>query len=270
MSLILCRPESVKHPFLMEDLGIHIYSSQELCYVIYHHPLLVMDHFIDERLLTFIQDELDMEFLSAKLIKWIKSGEGSDELLIVILQDCYYYNSAEIGKYKQQISVLRKKHPADYAKTKADYLFRLKQYGKAIAGYEKLVEYPKDNFVNDLFKGKVWNNLGSAYTRMFQFEKAYRCLEKAYDLTKEYAILQKLYYITLLNPIRSLDDRYQSLIDEETAQKWKDQMEEAYTASSQSEVLNGLEELFKKDPIKRMAGASEMVRRWKQEYRNMV
>ena len=39
MSLLLCRRERVKHPFYIEVLGIHIYSSQELCYVIYHHPL---------------------------------------------------------------------------------------------------------------------------------------------------------------------------------------------------------------------------------------
>lgn len=36
MSLILCRQEPVKIPLYIEDLGIHIYSSQELCYVIYN------------------------------------------------------------------------------------------------------------------------------------------------------------------------------------------------------------------------------------------
>ena len=43
MSLILCRQEPVKIPLYIEDLGIHIYSSQELCYVIYNNPLLVLE-----------------------------------------------------------------------------------------------------------------------------------------------------------------------------------------------------------------------------------
>ena len=43
MSLLLCRREFVKHPFYIEILGIYIYSSQELCYVICNHPLLVME-----------------------------------------------------------------------------------------------------------------------------------------------------------------------------------------------------------------------------------
>ena len=39
MSLILCRQEPVRHPFYIERLGVHIASSQELCYVIYQNPL---------------------------------------------------------------------------------------------------------------------------------------------------------------------------------------------------------------------------------------
>ena len=56
MSLILCRQEPVKIPLYIEDLGIHIYSSQELCYVIYNNPLLVLEDFIDSRLTEFLRD----------------------------------------------------------------------------------------------------------------------------------------------------------------------------------------------------------------------
>ena len=45
MSLLLCRLEPVQHPYYVEVLGIHIYSSQELCYIIYNNPLLVMEDF---------------------------------------------------------------------------------------------------------------------------------------------------------------------------------------------------------------------------------
>ena len=58
MSLILCRQEPVKIPLYIEDLGIHIYSSQELCYVIYNNPLLVLEDFIDKRLTEFLRSEL--------------------------------------------------------------------------------------------------------------------------------------------------------------------------------------------------------------------
>ena len=49
MSLRLCRSEKVKNPYYVSFLGVHLYSSQELAYVIYHYPLLVMDHLVDEK-----------------------------------------------------------------------------------------------------------------------------------------------------------------------------------------------------------------------------
>ena len=55
MSLILCRQEPVRHPFYIERLGVHIASSQELCYVIYQNPLLALDGFVDDRLIEFIR-----------------------------------------------------------------------------------------------------------------------------------------------------------------------------------------------------------------------
>ncbi len=45
MSLLLCRLEPVKHPFVVAELGVRLFSSQELCYVIYENPLLVMEDF---------------------------------------------------------------------------------------------------------------------------------------------------------------------------------------------------------------------------------
>ena len=72
MSLLLCRRERVKHPFYIEVLGIHIYSSQELCYVIYHHPLLVMNDFADASLFSFIKNELGLGFLAGRMEKLIK------------------------------------------------------------------------------------------------------------------------------------------------------------------------------------------------------
>lgn len=105
MSLLLCRQEDVRHPYYAENLGIHLYSSQELSYVIYHYPLLVLDGFVGDGLLDFLRDELNHGFLALKLERWLKSNEDPDECLIMILQECDYYNSAEISRYRQQLDI---------------------------------------------------------------------------------------------------------------------------------------------------------------------
>ena len=81
MSLLLCRRERVKHPFYIEVLGIHIYSSQELCYVIYHHPLLVMNDFADASLFSFIKNELGLGFFSWPYGKADRSRGKPEEAL---------------------------------------------------------------------------------------------------------------------------------------------------------------------------------------------
>ena len=67
MSVIVCRPEQVVHPYYVEGLGVNIHSSQEFCYAIYHHPMLFLDKFADQSVIDFIRDELGMGFLAARM-----------------------------------------------------------------------------------------------------------------------------------------------------------------------------------------------------------
>ena len=108
MSLILLPAGAGSTSFYIERLGIHIASSQELCYVIYQNPLLVLDGFVDDRLIEFIRSELGLSFLAGKLEAWQRSGESQDELPIVILQECCYYTAKEIAAYRQKLAAFRK------------------------------------------------------------------------------------------------------------------------------------------------------------------
>lgn len=269
MSVIVCRKEPVRHPYYIENLGIHIYSSQELCYVIYHHPLLTLDGFFNQGLLEFIREELDMGFTALKLERWQKSNENPDEMLPLFLQESNYYSTAEISKFRQRIIQLRKLPPAEYAKKKADYLFQYKQYGKAISGYAAILEEAGKS-VDDSFRGSIWHNLGTAYARVFQFSKALDAFDKAYGILKDLMILKKIYELTLLDPALGLKERYQSIVTGDLKAEWDADFAVATEKASESEALQTLEELFQRDSIRRMEGASKMVQDWKQEYRNMT
>lgn len=108
MSLILCRQEPVTVPLYIEDLGIHIYSSQELCYVIYNNPLLVLEGFIDKRLTEFLRSELRMPFLAERVEKWMDSHGATEEILYLILKECNYYTPKEQAAYRQTVNGLKK------------------------------------------------------------------------------------------------------------------------------------------------------------------
>lgn len=270
MSLWLCRQESVTHPYYIEALELHIHSSQELSYVIYNNPLLVLDGFVSEQLLVFLRDELNQGFLALKLERWLKSGENPDEALIVILQECDYYTVAEITKYRQLIANLRKLHPADFGKRKADELFDLRQYGKALKLYREMLQMPLDQVVDEAYFGRVWQNIGSCYARRFQLAEALEAYEKAYDKIGDQKELEQIYKLSLLDSRLALKSRYQLLINDESKVQWEQMLTEAREKAAASPEMEQLERLFGKDPVKRQAGMSRLLQQWKREYRGMV
>lgn len=270
MSLLLCRQEHVKRPYFMEAMGIHLYSSQELSYVIFNHPLLVLDGFVDERLLTFLREELNQGFLALKLERWLKSGENPDEALRIILQECDYYNMAEVGRFRQMAAALRKKHPAEFKKMKADELFSLRQYGRAVEIYKELLEYPQGDYVNDLFIGRIWNNLGSCYARMFHLDKAFEAYGNAYRKTEDEAVLERLYNLSRMDDRLVMSEDLAGEITEKKKKEWDKKLEKAREKARGSKQVKELESLFLKDQVKRQEGEAALVYRWKQEYRNMA
>jgi len=270
MSLYLCRQEPVKHPFYFEGLGVRLYSSQELCYVIYNNPLLVMDGFVDKNLIRFIRDDLDMAFLAARLEKWQLSGEDEDELLANILHECDYYNASEVSRFRQRLTAYRSLPAAEFLKEKADYLFSGKQYGKAVAEYRKIVELPKAARVDDAFQAKIYNNLGAAYARLFMTDKAYQAYQKSFDLMKSNEVLKRICHLARWNEGLKLNERFQALMTEELIQECESERKKAEELAAGADSLLELEKLFQKDPVKRFHGAVELVQKWKQEYRNIM
>lgn len=269
MSLILCRQEPVRHPYYIERLGIHIASSQELCYVLYNHPLLAMGDFVSDHLIEFIREELGLSFLAGKLETWKKSGEDPDELIFIILQECYYYTAKEIHKYRQKIQAYRRMNQAEFTKETADYYYSLKQYGTAIHYYEKILEDWRIKSLSDEFTAQVWSNMGAAYAGIFWFEKAMSAYDMAYNFHKSMDTLKKIYQLTLFNPELKLKDRYRALVTEERKEAWNREYEEAL-ADAAKEKEQEIETIFAKDPIRRTQAAANLVNQWKREYRKMI
>lgn len=270
MSLILCRQEPVRHPFYIERLGIHIASSQELCYVIYQNPLLVLDGFVDERLIEFIRLELGLSFLAGKLEAWQKSDESQDELPIIILQECLYYTSKEISAYRQKLASLRKMNAAEFRKETADYYFRLRQFGTAIYYYNRILEDWRVKSLSDDFTAKVWNNIGAAYAGIFWFEKAFTAYEMAYNFDKSPEILKHLYQLAIIDPKLELKERHASAMTPVQKENWKKELKEVTLSADKCENVRMVETMFDCNPVRRLESAGELLNSWKQEYRKML
>lgn len=270
MSLILCRQEPVTSPYYIEELGVHIYSSQELCYVIYNHPLLVMEDFVDGRLAEFLRAELRMPFLAERIDKWLDGRGPSDELLFLILQECAYYTPQEQARYRQMVTNLRKISVDEYAKRRADYHYSLGLYGKAISMYEKILETANEKHLSGEFKSRIWNNIASCYTKLFCYQKAMYAYDCAWNEKNEKMYLKRMYFLTLMEPELEVKERFKELIEQEDTGAWNKEAQEILKEAGESKEVEELRLLFSKDPIKRISGANDMINDWKYQYRKMI
>lgn len=82
--------------------------------------------------------------------------------------------------------------------------------------------------------------------------------------------MERIYSLKAMYPDLVLDERYQSIFQARDTKGWDEKIEAARKNSRESEAVRELDELFMKDPEKRMEGASRLVRQWKQEYRSMM
>ncbi len=270
MSLILCRQEPVTSPYYIEELGIHISSSQELCYVIYNHPMLVMEGFVDDGLAEFLRTELRMPFLAERVTRNMGAKGAADELLFLILQECAYYTPQEQARYRQLVSGLRKISDDEYAKRRADYHYSLGLYGRAISMYEKILETAKERHLSGEFQARVWNNIAACYTKLFCYQKAMYAYDCAWNEKADRVYLKRMYLLTKMEPGLEIKERFKELIENEDTSGWDAKavkvMEDAAGAAS----VVRLNQLFEKDPIKRIVGAGELINDWKCLYRKMI
>lgn len=269
MSVMICGQKRAERPYYLEGLGVNIYTCQEFCYAVYHHPLLFMDGAMNQSLVNYIRDEFDMGFVAARLEQRMKGGEKQEDLLLFFMQECDYYTAAELNRLRQTFQSFKRMTAFEYAKKRADYLAQFKQYGRAIAGYEEILE-EQGGLADDLSASRVLNNLGACYARIFQFKKAMDAYCRAYEKKRDPDILKKMYHLTLLDPGVFLRERYQPMMTGELMEGWKKEFEGAKEAAKGSEQVRKIRDLFERDPENRLKAAEKLVEEWKQEYRGMA
>ena len=270
MSLILCSKQKVERPFVVEELGVKLYSAQELCYVIRHNPFLLRDGLIDDRLVSFLVEDLDMALLGARVKKGLENGAGAEELALVILGEVHYHTQAELSKFKEELAGLSRLHPAEYAKQKADYFCGRRRYGKAIDGYREILDANRDGYMDNSFMARIHNNLATAYVGLFQFQNAMAELHSAYELCQDRKYLKAMYLLSLLEPSIQMESELLSGMTSSETEGWKKRLEEWRQEVLLGDQSKQVEETFEKDSIRRVGAAKEIIGQWKAEYRRMV
>lgn len=281
MSLLLCKKEA-ETPFYSEKLDIRLWSMQELCYVIYNHPLLAAGDLAGEELCKWLREELAQGFLAAR-IEQIRAAakaedrDPSDEILMAILRDCNYYSPAEIDACQRRLSAYQNCPPEDRAHAEGVSLFKLRRYRMAEEHFREEAELlseragkaqpGREREAVQKRRANVCCDLAVIKARLFENEAARKLLSDADKLSESGRAARLRYYLRDAEDSAVGNDA-DGLTDEERSELDR-RREEVRMHVLSGRRLKELNAMFEQDPVKREAACAEQLRKWKKEYRRM-
>ena len=181
MNLILCQGETAKTPFILKNPEIKIYTYEELCYLILKYPEEMSDYIADEALFEWINTSLWLGKLASSLMKLSAESAALSRFAIAILSYGGYPSNADVNYALTVIRKLENISPKERDKMRADKMAEEGKCFAAISLYRRIID--KCEFEERPLLGKLWHNMGSCYAKMFIFETARACYEKAFHFS---------------------------------------------------------------------------------------
>ncbi len=271
--LLFCHAPIAALPYYIEELGINIYSMEELCYFIAGNVFLLDDSFMNEELCTWIEKQMGAYKLAENLRNVIHAGRRLSVFVDLILEDTCYYSKAEIDNIVSVLEQLEQKTGFECSKMRADQLMEKEKYLAAIYAYRKLLESEEAKETDALLKGNVWHNLGTAYARLFLFGEAAACYENAYELNQTYeSVREALSCYCYMDDEEKLQQKCaQYYIDEHAIENLKKDQKDAKEDARIKEFDQRLEKiqsmLTEGQKIEAKDALNDIIFNWKEEYR---
>ena len=260
MGLILCEKNSVENPLYIDDLGLNIYSLEELCHVIYTYPYTSLDGLVNDRFNSFVYNELSLPV----------HGENNDDLLISILNFSDYYSSPEVEKFKQIMHDIRKLPRCDFYKNKGDYLFSSGKFGKAKISYDTSLKEASYQNMDAAVYGVIYNCIGACSANMFDYDSAFDAYTKAFSYLQEISILKSIYFLAKQQPVIDKREKYLEYLNDRVEQDWDQEYENVLTESYSCKAIEDFDSGLDTDSIKKKQYIAENIEKLKLRYRLMV
>ncbi len=196
--LMLCTMQAQK-PYFIKEINKNIYSVEELSYYLYNYLYLVEEKFFSDALIDYLAETLEQKSIADGLKHLADRGGNLGEKISFVVKNSGYYSSKEVEELERHLVMLNSKSSAERVKAKADLLMNNHKYNLAIVFYRNILNKGRSNELGDEFYGDVYNNLGVAYTRMFEYATAAACFRSAYKLSSNIRTLENMIKADLMD-----------------------------------------------------------------------
>ena len=179
--IILCRAREAKQPLVVKDIGLKIYTLEELCYFIYNNIYFISIDFFDDDFNSFVEETGQKQLV--QIIADLKSrNAGLAQIVLSVLKYVDYYSNEEIEQLSGVLGTLDSRNVYERLKARADTLLENKCYYGAVQNYAKIIEGTYDKSLSGLFYARVYHNMGVAHARMFLYKQSVPYFEEAYKI----------------------------------------------------------------------------------------
>lgn len=195
--IILCSMHTEK-PYYIKEINKNIYSIEELSYYLFNYLYLIDDQFFGDALIDYIEHELKQTTIAAGIRQIIANKGSLGEKISFLIKNAGYYSEKEAEKLENHLVMLSSKTATERIKAKADILMETEKYNMAINYYNSILNKAINNELPERFYGDVYNNLGVAYARLFEYEQAAAAFRCAYRLNKAAESLESVIMCDLI------------------------------------------------------------------------
>ena len=137
--IILCRGKKADTPLTVLQTGVKLYTAEELCYYIYNNIYLIGQDFIDDNLISFL-DETGEKELAERVRKLKETGGSLAQIFVIILKTIDYYSVAEIEQLKEILNTLGKQSVCERLKARGDGYLNAGYFFAAVRCYESIIK----------------------------------------------------------------------------------------------------------------------------------
>ncbi len=185
--VILCTGEYASVPYLFENIGIKVYSAEELCYVLKENAFLLDREIVNKKLVRWIDESLKLPKLAGALYPLLHQRTSVGAFAGIILHYVRFYNEDIIRNVEEIYRKSANLNVYEKLKTRVDYMVANGRYAKAIVEYDALLaELPLQNIE---MNARVMHNKAVAMCGLFLFQDAAEVFWKAYQMNPSFEIL---------------------------------------------------------------------------------
>lgn len=273
--ILFCNEPIAALPYYIEGIGWNVYSMEELCYYIENNTYLLERDFMTEELCTWVGSEIKNIKLAESLRDIMRMDGRLSEYVQAILLESGYCPKDTTKEILRLIREMEEKSDFECNKVRADRLMEKEKYLSGIYEYKRLLEADDAGEQDQKLIGNIWHNLGTAYARLFLFQEAIHCYEKAYELNGNEESLREglMAYRCLRDETGFAEMATANSLSEDEILRLKNEISVASRSENTQAFENKLEAIAmmnangQKNEYQK--AISDIVFSWKEEYRKI-